>query len=500
MSTPNIVYILADDLGYGDVRANNAESKIPTPHLDRLASAGMRFTDAHAGSSVCTPSRYNILTGRYAWRTRLQQGVLRAWDGALIEVDTSTVADLLRDNGYKTMCLGKWHLGWEWPTHDGRHPNDTLEYGVHGGDSGQSARVDYSTNIDFTRSIAGGPLDQGFDTYYGIDVPNFPPYAWFEDDRIVDHPSTAKPVEMFGTPGPMVPGWSLEAVIPELARRAVLAIEDAAASAEPFFLYLPLTSPHSPIAPNREFLGRSGIGAYGDFVCEMDWVVGQVMDALDRTGLGESTIVVFTSDNGPEDESAEDEGAYLRTASSGHFSMGELRGIKRDAWEGGHRVPLLISWPGQIPEGSRCDEIVSLGDFYATCADVIGRTVGPGQAEDSVSMLPLLRGGNEPIRDCVIHHSMSGKFAIRRGNWVFIDAPSGDDNHEPEEFRALRGVTEHDETVELFDLEADLSQRTNEFASHAELAREMAEILNEVRVNPARQRADHEGARASAGS
>lgn len=487
MGNPNIIYILADDMGYGDVRCNNADGKIPTPNLDRLAQRGMRFTDAHAGSSVCTPSRYNLLTGRYAWRSRLKSGILWPWDGPLIEPDRLTVASFLRDRGYRTACLGKWHLGWNWPTHDGRHPNDTLEFGV-ANPQVRSKRAAMAKQIDFTGRIGGGPVDSGFDTYFGVDVPNFPPYAWFDNDRLTEQPTEAKPDTMYGNPGPAVPGWSLERMIPEFTRRAVAMIESDAApdtgpAQQPLFLYIPLTSPHSPIVPNAQFNGMSGIGSYGDFVCEVDWVVGQIMDALDHAGATENTLLIFASDNGPEDTTHDDAGAYARIRDTGHASMGPLRGIKRDAWEGGHRVPMLAAWPNVIPAASRCDQIVCLGDLVATCADIVGSTLPDGAGEDSVSMLPLLREQvNRPTRDNVVHHSYGGTFAIRQGDWVFIDAPSGGDNPEPDDFARSRGHQPHDFPGEVYDLNEDLPQRRNHYAERPDIVEALSRQLAEIRA------------------
>ena len=496
MSHPNIIYILADDMGYGDMRCNadraspsaSAECRIPTPNLDRLAERGMRFTDAHASSSVCTPSRYSLLTGRYAWRSRLKQGIVWQWDGSLIEPDRPTVAGFLREQGYRTACIGKWHLGWDWATRDGRHPNETLAFGV----MDQPKRDAFAAEIDFTQAIRGGPVDRGFGSYFGVDVPNFPPYAWFEDDRITALPTQTKPPEMYGRPGPAVPGWSLEAMLPEFTRRAVEMIEshalrdsgsDGSADGKPLFLYLPLTAPHSPICPNEQFKGTSGIGAYGDFVCEVDWVVGQIMMALERTGAADDTLLIFASDNGPEWRTPDDEGVYERIRTRGHYSMGPLRGMKRDVWEGGHRVPMLAAWPGVIPAASQCDQTVCLGDLFATCADIVGAPVPAGAAEDSVSMLPLLRGRvGQPIRDHVVHHSSSGKFAIRNGRWIFIDAPSGGDNAEPDWFKQMRGYMAHDCPGELFDLTEDPAERRNRYREHPELVAAMSAQLARIKA------------------
>lgn len=483
---PNIIYILADDMGYGDMGCNNPDCKIPTPNMDRLAGQGMRFTDAHAGSSVCTPSRYAVMTGRYAWRSRLKSGIVWQWDAALIEPERPTVATLLRDQGYRTACLGKWHLGWDWSTLDGTHPNDSLPFGKY--NSEQRYRFGME-NIDFSKRIGGGPVDCGFDSYFGIDVPNFPPYAWFEDDHLVDPPTEEKSPAMYGHSGAACHDWKMERMIPEFTRRAVEFVTDQAASQKatqsvPYFLYFPLTAPHSPIVPNKEFQGKSGIGSYGDFVCEVDWVIGQVMDALDRTGTRDNTLLIFTSDNGPETKTTDDEGVYDRARQHRHFSMGNLRGIKRDVWEGGHRVPFIASWPALVPAGTCCNQLVELGDLMATCAEINDVDSPDEVGEDSISILPLLRGNmDKPVREMAIHHSCSGRFAIRKGDWVFIDAPSGDDNKEPDWFKSERGYTPHDCPGELFNLNKDSSECLNCYSEYPEKVAELSRILRDIKVS-----------------
>ena len=469
MSRPNIIYILADDMGYGDLGCNNPASRIPTPNLDRMAAEGMRFTNAHAPSSVCTPSRYAVLTGRYCWRSRLQHGIVWQWDAALLETDRATVADVLRDTGYHTACIGKWHLGWDWSLTDGSQANDHVEFGLYG----TPARDALGERIDYSKPMRGGPTDHGFDSYFGDDVPNFPPYTWFENDRVVTAPTQAKPAEMFGAPGDMVPDWKLEAVMPELTRRVVEHIE--AADDEPFFLYFPLTAPHTPIVPLHRFAGTSDAGDYGDYLCEVDWCIGQVLDALERTGRAANTLLFFASDNGPENS------AYERIRQHDHYSMGDLRGIKRDAWEGGHRVPFMARWPGVITPGSTCEHLTTLGDLLATAADVAQAVVPAEAGPDSVSILPLLHGDG-PVRSCAVHHSMKGTFALRRGDWVLIDAPSGDDNTEPDWFKAERGYEPHDDPGELYDLRDDLSQRHNRYTERPDVVRDMRQQLKRVKA------------------
>lgn len=481
---PNIVYILADDMGYGDMECNSPTSKIPTPNLNRLATQGMRFTDAHAPSSVCTPTRYALLTGRYCWRTALKRGVLWPWDPPLIEPGQLTVANLLKDQGYHTACIGKWHLGWDWQTLNGEAPNSGVELGVL--DNEKRSRL--GENIDYAKPMRGGPVDHGFDTYFGVDVPNFPPYTWFEQDHVTDAPTSHKPDEMFGLPGHMKPGWELEAMIPELVRRAVSYIEEA--SQEPFFLYFPLTSPHTPIVPNQHFVGRSGAGLYGDFVCEVDWVVGEIMAALDRKGIADNTLLIFASDNGPECIPAAGGGCYEIARQYDHYSMAHLRGAKRDTWEGGHRVPFIARWPRVTPAGSVCHQLTILADFIATCAQICGVELPRGKAEDSISILPLLEGETDrPVRNVAVHHSGSGQFAIRKDNWVFIDAPSGDDNAlrggesgEPAWFKQVRGYVPHDCAGELFDLNEDASEKTNRYAEQSQIVGELSRRLERIKI------------------
>jgi arylsulfatase A len=469
---PNIVFILAADLGYGDVGVYNPKSKIPTPNLDRLAAGGMRFTDAHAPSSVCTPTRYALLTGRYAWRSRLKSGVLPPWGAPLIESGRPSVGSLLQAEGYRTACIGKWHLGWTWPTKDGRPP------------SSASNRL---SNVDFTRPIADGPITRGFDYYFGVDLPNFPPYCYLENDRTVGVPSVTN-TPVFNRPGPMQPWWDWGNILPDITRSAVRYVEDAARAEprRPFFLYFALTSPHFPVVPAAEFRGRSGAGDYGDFVVQTDWTVGRVLEALDRTGLAENTLVIFTSDNGPEVVEIKP-GAYDRARNEGHFSFGDWRGTKRDVWEGGHRVPFIVRWPGRVPAGAVRSETVSHVDFLATVADVLGVAVPEGAGEDSASVLPLWRGEKpeRPAHEAYVHHSGSGKLAIRQGDWVLIDAASGDDNGrsgEPAWLKEARGYTANTYPGELYDLASDPGQVRNRYGEQPERVAAMKALLEKYRA------------------
>jgi arylsulfatase A-like enzyme len=469
-SRPNILLILADDLGYGDLGCYNRDSKIPTPHLDQLAREGTRFTDAHAPTSVCTPTRYAILTGRYSWRTRLQRNVLGPWDRPLIAPERLTVGQLLQQQGYATACIGKWHLGQTYATTDGQPPSGGVRNAL--------------SNVDFTKPIADGPITRGFDHYFGTNVPNHPPFCFIADDRTVGIPSmheTGTTDELY-IPGPKVPGWKLANILPELTRHAVKWIEVTAQAKQPFFLYFPLTSPHYPVVPSPEFVGKSKAGKYGDFVFQTDWTIGQVLEALKRSGVADNTLVIFTSDNGPEITGEVKPGVYDRMQQFGHRSSDGLRGAKRDVWEGGHRVPFIARWPGQIKAGAVSDETMCHVDFMATIAAVVGANLPDHAAEDSVNVLPVLLGKklSDPAREATVHHSAQGRFALRKGDWVLIDAPSGDDNGprgEPRWLKDERGYTPHDQPGELFNLREDPAQRHNRFAEKPQLVAELKALL-----------------------
>ena len=475
VSKPNIVVILADDLGYGDVGCYNANSKIPTPNLDQLAREGMRFTDAHAPDAVCTPTRYGLLTGRYAFRSRLTSGVLVPWDPPLIEPGRLTLGALLQQHGYQTACIGKWHLGWDWPTTDGRRPSSTNGIG----------------NVDFTKPIANGPTTRGFDYYFGVDVPNYPPYCFLEQDRTIGLPSIPAPQKAggFNRVGPMLPGWSLTNIMPELTQRAARFVEKAAQANKPFFLYLPLTAPHYPIVPAPEFRGRSRAGEYGDFVAQVDSTVGVVMSALARAGQATNTLLIFTSDNGPECVEA-DPGAYERVQLYGHWSMDGLRGVKRHLWEGGHRVPFLARWPGQVPAARTSAETICHVDLLATCAALLDAKLPANAGEDSYNVLPALLGKElkHPIREATVLHGGNGNFAIRQGNWMFIDARSGDVNggrtrvDEPAWFKAERGYTTNRFAGELYNLADDLPEGRNLYGEKPEVVERLKAMLEKYKA------------------
>ena len=378
----------------------------------------------------------------------------------LIAEKQLTVAGLLRDQEYATACIGKWHLGWGWP------------------------RPFEGSRRDFTLAILDGPTARGFDLYFGTDVPNYPPYCFLENDHTVGIPSALAPVgrDSFNIAGSMVPGWKLVEVLPALERRAVEHIEKASKGGKPFFLYLPLTSPHYPVVPSTAFQGKSKAGDYGDFVVQTDHVVGEVLDALNRSGVAGQTLVILTSDNGPEISGEVNPGAYDRLKQFGHASMGTLRGAKRDAWEGGHRVPFIARWPGKIPAGTTCDETVCHVDLMATLAALLQVKLPADAGVDSVNILPALLGQSRdaPLREATVHHSGQGKFAIRRGDWVLILAPTGDDNGkqgEPEWFQKDRGYTPHADPGELFNLKVDPTQKRNLYATETRLVSELTTLM-----------------------
>jgi arylsulfatase A len=465
---PNIVVLYADDLGYGDVHVYNPDrGRIPTPHLDRLATEGMRFTDAHSSSGVCSPSRYTLLTGRYHWRTQLKAGIVNAWDQPLIESNRLTIAGLAKSHGYQTAAIGKWHLGWDWPLEPG--DRQLLEQNAKG-----KARPGPEDVTDahraawqriFSQPIAGGPIATGFDTYFGTDVPNWPPFCFIENNRTVGIPTTFLPLADFlnhraSNQGPAVEGWHLENVLPALRDRAVAFIETASQAEKPFLLYLPLTSPHTPLAVNEPWRGKSGLeNACADLIMETDAVVGDVLAAIERVGAAGTTLVVFTSDNGfaPYVGAAELE-------QRGHFPSGPLRGYKSDAWEGGHRVPFIVRYPGVVRRGSVCDALVHQADILATLADLLGTELPVDAGEDSVSLMPLLQGGSEPVRRHAVSCSIRGMPAIRDGQWKLILGKGsggwsngGDDGPDNQ----------------LYDLAADIGERENLAVTQVDRVRAM---------------------------
>ena len=465
---PNVVYILADDLGYGDVKRLNPSSKIATPTLDQFAREGVTFTDAHSGSAVCTPTRCGLLTGRYAWRSSLTRGVLGGYSPPLIEPGRLTVPAFLASQGYATTCVGKWHLGMTWPTKDGAP--------IVGDGYASESR------IDFDRPITDGPLTRGFGSFFGISASlDMPPYAYIDGDHLTARPTARQSKVGYVREGAKDPAFRFDRVLPDFVERAAGFIKDQAKAQpdRPLFLYLALGAPHTPVAPSREFLGKSGAGEYGDFVEEVDAAIGRILVALDEAKLKEKTLVMVTSDNGPETP------AYPRITEHQHYSMGPLRGLKRDAWEGGHRVPFFARWPGRIPAGSVSDETICHVDLMATLAGILDVPLPNNAAEDSVNIAPALFGQPRqgPLREATVHHSAAGRFAIRQGPLVFIDAPSGDDNNrEPAWLKTKRGYTPHNQPGELFDLAKDPSEKINLHATRPEDVKRLKFLLEKYKA------------------
>jgi arylsulfatase A len=468
---PNIIVILADDLGYGDVHCYNPQrGKIPTPAIDRLAAEGMRFTDGHSSSGVCSPSRYTLLTGRYHWRTRLQAGIVGVFGAPLIAPERLTIAGLLQQHGYRTAAVGKWHLGWDWPI-----PQDKVAmFKAKPVDDSETPHDDQKAlwKEVFSQPIANGPTTRGFDSYFGTDVPNWPPYCFIENNRTLGIPSAFLPAALLvkeknlaSLQGPALADWKLEPILPALGDRACAFIERSAKEPQPFFLYLPLTSPHTPLAVTEEWRGRSGLNTYADFVMQTDATIGRVLDALGKSGAAGRTLVVFTSDNGCA--------PYIGAAElekQGHFPSGPLRGYKADVWEGGHRVPFIVRWPGVVKPGSVCSQLVMQADLMATFAEILGATLPANAGEDSFSLLPLLKGGGQPVREFAVNQSSSGLPAIRKGPWKLIFGPGGGGYDKGGDAK----------TVQLYNLDDDLGETRNLHAANPERVADLTALMERL--------------------
>ena len=473
---PNIVFILCDDLGYGDVKCLNPDGKIATPRLDQIAKEGMIFTDAHSGSGVCSPTRYGVMTGRYAWRSKLQSGVLGGLSPRLIEKDRLTVAQMLKNAGYHTACVGKWHLGMDWVKLPGKQVTEL-----------NIEPLAQNRNVDYSQPITNGPNSVGFDEYFGISASlDMVPYAFIENDHLTAQPTGENAFAMmFGRKGgktrlgPAVPGFEATDVLPTLAQRAVTTIESQAAAAQkkgrPFFLYLPLASPHTPILPTSDWQGKSGLSPYADFVMQTDHVIGQVMDAIDKNGLAENTLLIVTSDNGCSPQAD-----FPELLKLGHNPSYHFRGHKADIYEGGHRVPILARWKGQVAAGARCDDTICLTDFMATCADITGTKLPDTAAEDSVSFWPALRGtADRPQRPAVVHHSINGSFAIRDGQWKLALCPGSGGWSAPGPGQEAADAP----PVQLFDLSKDIGEQTNLVDQHPEQVTRLTQLLEQFVAN-----------------
>jgi arylsulfatase A-like enzyme len=467
---PNIVFILADDLGYGDVKCLNPEGKIATPNLDRIAREGIIFTDAHSSSAVCTPTRYGLMTGRYNWRSRLQSGVQGGMSPRLIEPGRLTVPALLRQHGYHTCAIGKWHLGMDWALKPGaRAFGDDIETGPAG------------WNADFTKPITDGPNSVGFDDFYGLGGSlDMVPYTFIENDHVTAVPTVDKKFPMmFGRTngytrnGPAAAEFEAVDVLPTLTRKAVEYVtrrSDLALRGQPFFLYLALASPHTPIIPSQGWQRKSGLNPYADFVMQTDASVGEVLRALDRGQFTTNTLVVFTSDNGCAPQAG-----FTALMKQGHNPSYHFRGTKADIYEGGHHVPFLARWPGHVAAGSKTSQLICLNDLMATCAELLETTLPPNAGEDSVSFLGALFGdSSRASRKNLVHHSINGSFAIREGDWkLALCAGSGGWSEPRPGSAAERDLSK----VQLFNLAEDPREKVNLQDKRPELVARLTGLL-----------------------
>ncbi len=461
---PNIVVILADDLGYGDVRCLNPDGKIPTPNLDKLAASGMTFTDAHSPSGVCSPTRYGLMTGRYAWRSKLKSGVLGGLSPRLIEPSRLTVAQLLKDNGYHTACIGKWHLGMDWQLKPDKKVSElSIE------------PREQVFNVEYNKPIKNGPNAVGFDYYFGISASlDMVPYTFIENDKVTANPTEDRDLAMFaGKPGrtrkgPAAPGFEAEDVLPTLRDKAVAYIGERAKGKKPFFLYLPLTTPHTPVAPGKEFAGKSKLNAYADFVMATDAVAGDILAALKKHGVEDNTLVIFTSDNGCSPQA--DFPALLKL---GHNPNHVFRGNKADVYEGGHRVPFFVRWPGKVKPDSVSKALAVHTDILATCADVIGVKLPDDAGEDSVSLLPALGVRKGDVREGIVVHSINGSFGVREGKWKLCLCAGSGGWSAPRPGKDEAGLP----AVQLFDLEKDIGEKSNLQDKNADVVERMTKQL-----------------------
>ena len=477
---PNIILILADDLGYGDVGAYNAESKVATPHLDGLAAAGMRFTDAHAPATVCTPSRYSVLTGRMAFRTGMTGVFTGAGGPCLIEQDRLTLPGLLRDAGYATACMGKWHVGLTFQDREGR---PICEKGL-----------EAVKRIDFDRPILDGPVHRGFDRFFGTACccGTDHLYAFIDGDRVPVPPTgmldkTPLPKHPYTNDirdGMIAPDFDFEDLDPLFVRKSVAFMEEHVARQpdRPFFLYHATNAVHLPSIASRRCQGKTNAGPHGDFIHEFDQVVGELTATVDRLGIGDNTLILVTSDNGPEVISV----AHMRKDHQ-HDGARPWRGMKRDQWEGGHRVPLIARWPARVAAGSTSDQTVCLCDFFATCAALVGRDLPDDAGEDSFNILPVLLGERRddvPIREHTLHQTHKLELAIRKGPWKYLDhRGSGGNDYENNPLLGPYALpdTAPEAPGQLYHLGEDLGETTNLYFEHRDIAERMRDKLHRYR-------------------
>ena len=453
---PNIIFILADDLGYGDVSSYNENSKIQTTNIDKLASEGVMFTDAHTNSAVCTPTRYGILTGRYSWRSTLKKHVLQGYSKALIPSDRTTVAGLLKSNGYNTAAIGKWHLGWDWANIE----------------NGKDA-------VDFSKKIKNGPTTNGFDYWYGFNGSlDMAPYVWVENDQPTMVPTkfTKNTGQAMWRKGLTSDDFVHDQALPKITAKTVDYIEKYAKDEKPFFLYMPLPAPHTPILPTDAFKGKSGLdNPYGDFVLMVDWVVGEVMKTLEEQGIAENTILVFTSDNGCSNKAN-----FEQLATKDHDPSYIFRGHKADIFEGGHRVPFIVRWPEKV-QATKSSQLVCTTDFFATIADALETKIPDHLAEDSYSFLPALNiNSTLPVRESIVHHSVNGSFAFRKKEWkaVFCAGSGGWSYPRPND-KAIDSLPQ----FQLYNLSSDIGEELNLQGEYPELLEEYRKELAQIVLN-----------------
>ena len=447
---PNVIIVMADDLGIGDVSPTNPDCKIKTPHLQKMADQGVTFLDAHTPSSVCTPTRYGLLTGRYNWRSRLARGVLSGTSNHLIPADRPTLGHLLKEAGYHTSMIGKWHLGWDW-TKDGK-------------------------KIDFAKPVKNGPDINGFDQYYGhCGSLDMAPYVWVDTGKPTAIPIREEGVTKKQDPygwyrkGPIAPDFEIEQVLPHLFQKAITRIEERVKEDQPFFIYLPLPAPHTPIVPVPPFKGASKMNPYADFVMQMDHHMGQLMAALKKNGVDDNTLLIFTSDNG-----CSPEGNFDALAKFNHDPSGKYRGHKADIYEGGHRVPLIFRWPGSIKGDRTTNSPACLTDLYTTLQDITDQPRKPLGGEDGFSLWPLLSEKGDTDRKNIISHSISGHFAIREGDWKLCLASGSGGWSAPKEAQAKKqGLP----AMQLFNLKTDLGEKTNLVAKKPDKVKALLALL-----------------------
>ena len=459
---PNIVIILADDLGYGDISSFNENAAFKTPNIDKLAESGMKFTDAHTSSAVCTPTRYGLLTGRYNWRSTLKKFVLSGYSRSLIKNERLTLPEMLQKQNYHTGFVGKWHLGWDW---------------AFSGEPKNIDALDSRPDVDFTQPIQNGPTDHGFDYSFGFSGSlDMPPYVYVENGI-----STAVPTEEtvnydekgFWRKGLTAPDFNHTKVLSDLTDRSISYIERQADLSQPFFLYFALPAPHTPILPTTEFIGSSNSNLYGDFVLQVDHVVGQIADILVSNNIHENTLIIFTSDNG-----ASPRADFEELAQAGHDPSYIYRGHKADIYEGGHRVPFVVNWPDGIEPGLSSDEMISTVDFMATFADLTGESIPDAAAEDSYSFLPVLlqQEYEKPLREATVFHSLAGRFAIKKGDWKLILWPGSGGWSYPNTEEELRERPQY----QLYNLKEDPSEEENLIEQYPEKVKELKSLLEAV--------------------